>query len=236
MRINTYFDKIYLLNLHRRPDRLEESRSRLDPLGINYQVFNGVDGSVMNYIWKKMENHHFSNPAYLGCSLSHLSIYQDAISKGYQRILIIEDDNLVNKNIVQIFEDLTIPDWTDLLYIGYIPLNDDCSMWDYNGWGINSQNAISDRTFRPKNLWGLFAYGISLDLMREMVQVYNMEFPMEIDRYFVNNIQTRGGSVAIVPQLFCCQDGVYSDNLGFTPGGMIQKSVDRRFVPYEDYI
>lgn len=236
MHINTYFDKIYLLNLFRRQDRLHQSKSRLDPLGLNYEVFNGVDGSVMNHIWSKVGNGYFTNPAYLACSLSHLSIYQDAISRGYQRILIIEDDNLVNRNMVQIFDEINIPEWSDLLYLGYIPLNDDCSMWDYNRYGINSENAISDRIFSPKNLWGLFAYGIGRSLMEEMVDVYNLEFPMEIDRYFVQNIQTRGGSLAIVPQIFCCQDGVHSDNLGFTPPGMMQKSVDVRFAKLEDYI
>lgn len=236
MHINTYFDKIYLLNLFRRSDRLLESKSRLDPIGLDYQVFNGVDGSVMNFVWGKVGNENFTNPAYLACSISHLSIYQDALSKGYGRILIIEDDNLVNKNIMGIFDELHIPEWKDLLYLGYIPLNDDCSMWDYGRYGINGENAVTERIFRPKNLWGLFAYGIGRDLMEEMVRVYNSEFPMEIDRFFVQNVQPRGGSLAIVPQLFCCQDGVYSDNLGFVPGGMTQKSVDRRFAPYEDYI
>ena len=236
MHINTYFDKIYLLNLFRRPDRLVQSKSRLESVGIKYEVFNGVDGSVMNYIWMKTGNDHFTNPAYLACSISQLSIYQDAISNGYQRILIVEDDNLVSKNAIQTFEEMEIPEWGDLLYLGYIPLSDDCSMWDYNRYGINGENAISDKIFSPKNLWGLFAYGIGRSLMDEMVNVYNLEFPMEIDRYFVQKIQTRGRSLAVVPQIFCCQDGVYSDNLGFAPPGMKQKSIDTRFAKLEDYI
>lgn len=236
MHINTYFDKIYLLNLFRRPDRLAQSKSRLDLIGIDYQVFNGVDGSVMNFVWKKVGNEYFTNPAYLACSISHLSIYQDALSRGYEKILIIEDDNMINKNIMGIFDEFNIPEWSDLLYLGYIPLNDDCSMWDYNRYGINSENSISDRIFSPKNLWGLFAYGIRRSLMEEMINIYNLEFPMEIDRYFVQKIQTRGRSLAVVPQIFCCQDGVHSDNLGFAPPGMMQKSVDVRFAKLEDYI
>lgn len=236
MHINTHFDKIYLLNLFRRPDRLAQSKSRLDLIGLNYQVFNGVDGSVMNFVWNKVGNEYFTNPAYLACSISHLSIYQDALSRGYERILIIEDDNMINKNIMGIFDEFNISEWSDLLYLGYIPLNDDCSMWDYNRYGINSENSISDRIFSPKNLWGLFAYGIRRSLMEEMVNIYNLEFPMEIDRYFVQKIQTRGRSLAVVPQIFCCQDGVHSDNLGFAPPGMRQKSVDTRFAKLEDYI
>ena len=33
----------------------------------------------MNHIWKKLENGNFTNPNYVGCCLSHLSIYKHAI-------------------------------------------------------------------------------------------------------------------------------------------------------------
>lgn len=234
MSINDYFDKIYLLNLFRRKDRLYSSKEKLNQYSIKYDVFNGVDGSVMNNIWVKMANPYFTNPSYVGCSLSHLSIYKDAISNGYSKILIIEDDNLINKNINSIFESLDIPEWKDLFYLGYIPLTDDCSMWDYK-LGLNFTNSIGGNLFKPSNLWGLFAYGIGLDLMEEMVNTYNQDFPMEIDRYFVTTIQKRGNSIAISPQLFCCQDNLFSDNLGFTPPDMKKKSVDSRFASLEDY-
>jgi hypothetical protein len=108
-------------------------------------------------------------------------------------------------------------------------------MWDYS-FGIQGHNFICDKIFKPTNLWGLFSYGIKSELMREMVNLYNQEFPMEIDRYFVNDIQKRGNSIAISPQLFCCDDNVYSDNMGYTPGGMTQKSIDSRFANPSDYI
>ena len=231
--INSYFDKIYLLNLFKRKDRLVSSKDRLDKLNIKYEVFNGTDGTVLNKILQNLNNPNFTNPSYLGCAISHLSIYQDAILNKYDRILILEDDNLINQNINSY--NFTIPDWSDLFYLGYIPLNDDCSMWDYS-FGIQGHNFICDKIFKPTNLWGLFAYGIKSDLMREMVNLYNQEFPMEIDRYFVNNIQKRGNSIAISPQLFCCDDNIYSDNLGFTPPNMTQKSIDTRFANISDYI
>lgn len=233
--INQYFDKIYLLNLFRRKDRLEDSKYRLDKNGIDYEIFNGVDGSVMNHIWAKLNNPHFTNSSYVGCSISHLSIYKDAISNGYSKILIIEDDNLINTNLHSIFNSLIIPEWKDLFYLGYIPLNEDCSMWTYNN-GMNIHNTINDRVFLPSNLWGLFAYGIGIDLMKEMIDVYNDRFPMEIDRYFVTQIQKRGNSLAISPQLFCCKDNLFSDNLGFTPSDMKIKSIDSRFASLGDYV
>jgi hypothetical protein len=236
MKINNYFDKIYLLNLHRRNDRLEKSIAKLKEVDIQYEIFSGVDGSVMNHVWRTLNNSYFDNPSYLGCAISHLSIYQDAISKKHERILIIEDDNLIYKNIQSTFDELIIPDWSDLFYLGYIPLTDDCQMWSY-ALGLNSNNIISNKIFKATgNLWGLFAYGIGIELMKELVDVYNREFPMEIDRYFVTNVQGRGSSIALSPQLFCCDDGIHSDNLGYTPPNMTTKSIDSRFANPQDYI
>lgn len=231
--INEYFDKIYLLNLRKRKDRLEKSTKKLSELNINFDVFYGLDGSILNAIWNKFDNSYFTNPNYLGCAISHLSIYQDAINEEYDKILIIEDDNLINKNLHSLFVD--IPQWNDLFYLGYIPLNNDCSMWDYS-WGIQGHNMITNNFFNPRNLWGLFAYGISNSIMKELLDLYNSSFPMELDRYFVNTIQPRGGSIAIAPQLFCCDDDIHSDNLGFTPTNMTQKSIDSRFANSSDYI
>ena len=234
MKINQYFDKIYLLNLQKRSDRLQPSKTRLDSLDIQYEVFFGCDGSVINHLFNKLENGYFTNPNYLGCAISHLSIYQDAIHHGYDKILILEDDNLIHSDIHNIFNTIEIPEWNDLFYLGYIPLTDDCTMWDYR-FGIQGHNMLNDHIFRCTNLWGLFSYGIKRNLMIEMIETYNNSFPMEIDRFFVNTIQPRGGSIAIAPQLFCCDDNIYSDNLGYAPM-LSTKSIDSRFANKNNYI
>jgi GR25 family glycosyltransferase involved in LPS biosynthesis len=233
--INEYFDNIYLLNLKRRKDRLDKSIKKLNELDIKFDIFNGTDGSVIKNIWEKFNNSNFSNPNYLGCAISHLSIYQHAVQNDYQKILIIEDDNLINKNINTIFENIIIPEWNDIFYLGYIPLNDDCSMWDYR-WGLQGHNMLSDNIFNPRNLWGLFAYGLTNKLMKELLDIYINTFPMELDRYFVKIIQPRNNSIAISPQLFCCEDNNFSDNLGFIAPNMTQKSIDSRFANIYDYI
>lgn len=230
MNINSYFDKIYVLNLYKKVERREKTIERLDKFNINYNIFNGVDGSVMNLLWKKFNNDIFKNPNYLACALSHLSIYQDAVEKGYRKILILEDDNQINVNINHLFENINIPEWKDLLYLGYIPLNDDCSMWTYKThFPINN-------TFLAKNLWGLFAYGITYELMIELLDVYNNTFPMELDRYFVNYIQPRNNSIGIAPQLFCCDEEIVSDNMGIKIENLKLRSVDTRFTSLDDYI
>jgi hypothetical protein len=237
MNLNNYFDKIYVLNLHKRKDRLIDIESRLKRFGINYEVFGATDGSTMKAIWEKFNNPYFTNPNYLACAVSHLSIYRDAIERRYQKILIIEDDVLINNNINVLFGKIDIPNWEDLLYLGYIPLSDDQTMWNYNIVNVipSMQNGLFiPQCFSPKNLWGLFSYGITNTLMSEILELYQNSFPMEIDRYFVNNIQSRGKSIAISPQLFCCQD-IYSDNMSSMQYDMKIRSIDTRFAYIESY-
>ena len=234
MRINDYFDNVYLLNLHKRKERLEKSAQKLNQLEVKFDIFNGCDGSVLNHLWQKLGNTNFSNPRYLGCAISHLSIYQDALESGYNKILIIEDDNLIHHNIQHLFDSFTIPNFNDLIYFGYIPLNDDITMWTYE-ITYQSHNAIDTNFFKCRNLWGLFAYGITKELIEETLSVYNQEFPMELDRYFVTQIQPRGGSIASVPQLFCCDDDILSDNTGWSEH-LSTKSIDYRFSSRQDYI
>ena len=230
MKINNYFDRIYVLNLHRRVSRWKEIENRLKRFGIEHERFGATDGSTMKPIWEKFNNPNFTTPNYLACAISHLSIYRDALEKGYNRILIIEDDVLINKNIHSLF-DREIPNWEDIFYLGYIPLSDDQSMWTYH----IVDRYISEGIFIPRNLWGLYAYGLTKNIMQELLSVYENEFPMEIDRYLVNNIQPRNKSIGMSPQLFCCQD-IYSDNMNGMQLNMMQRSIDGRFAKHEDYI
>ena len=235
--MDRFFDNIYLLNLHKRTERLKISEKRLQFVDIeNYEVFGAVDGSVLSPVWQEFNktNSYFKNPSYLGCALSHLSIYTDAIEKGYKKILILEDDCRVHRNAQEIFKNnlSQIPEEWELLYLGYIPLSDDLTRWDY---GVFSDGYISKNIFTAKNLWGLYSYAISDNLMKELLSVYDKKFPMELDRYFVSHVQPRKKCYGMSPQLFCAEDG-YSDNSKIIETSMIQRSVDIRFSQYTDYV
>lgn len=234
--VESHFDKIYVLNLKKREERLNLTRKRLSFAEIeNYTVFNGVDGSVMEKVWKvfSTQNSYFANSSYLGCAISHLSIYRHALDNGYEKILILEDDNRVHRLANSLMNHFSsqIPDWKDLLYLGFIPLSDDRSHWDYNV--INK--FVSQNVFVARNLWGLYAYGISSSLMKEMLEVYSTDFPMEIDRYFVEHIQPKGTSYGIVPQIFAADDG-FSDNSRTFESSLLERSVDTRFAKLTDYL
>lgn len=65
----------FVVNLKRRPDRLEHIKKEMEYIGWEYEIFEAVDiGS------------------YVGCTLSHLEILKIAKERNYDRVMIIEDD------------------------------------------------------------------------------------------------------------------------------------------------
>jgi GR25 family glycosyltransferase involved in LPS biosynthesis len=105
MRVNEFFDKVVVINLDRRTDRMEQLVPQLKELGIEYERFSAVDGKELDI-----------SPIIAG-TMSHVQVlkkYQD------QKILVLEDDALFVDDFNEKFEEVmqTIPaDW-DIFYLG----------------------------------------------------------------------------------------------------------------------
>lgn len=231
IQINDYFDNVYVLNLKKRKERRSLMKKRLDFTDIEHEFFDAIDGSVMEPIWNSFCNPNFKNSNYLACTLSHLSIYEHALKMNYSRILILEDDCRIHRNANMVFDDCVpaLSSTWNLLYLGFIPLSDDCTRWDYNVFDI------SNKIGHAKNFWGLYSYGIRSDLMMRILDEYKKNFPMELDRYFVTKIQPEKKSYGFLPQLFAADDG-FSDNSKIVETGMLQRSIDSRFGNMLDYV
>lgn len=128
-------DKIYLINLERRPDRKRRMDLCFDLLGIEAEWVKAVDGKQMTPEF--VEKHGikmlptFQEPynkralkyGEIGCFMSHYNIWLDIIKNGYKEAIIFEDDirfePLFNDKLQlvrQELKDLSL-DW-DLLYLG----------------------------------------------------------------------------------------------------------------------
>lgn len=88
-----WFDRIYLLNLARRPDRLKRSLERFARVGLNVvTVFPAIESSDVNGF--RTTGHH-------GCALSHRAMCKQALRDGCQRVLILEDDVIFRDDIAE---------------------------------------------------------------------------------------------------------------------------------------
>jgi len=80
-----FFDAIYCINLDSQAQRWQEVQRRFQKLGIAHRVrrFSAVETP---------ESHH------IGCTLSHRKLVEEAKARGYESILVFEDDVIFHKD------------------------------------------------------------------------------------------------------------------------------------------
>lgn len=110
--LNDFFDKIYCINLDRRPDRWAECQAEFEKLNLIVERVSAIDGTKLN------NNTRLKNGA-LALSLTVYNIITEAIENKYNKILILEDDIEFTENINVFSEEISsLPEDWDLLYFG----------------------------------------------------------------------------------------------------------------------
>jgi GR25 family glycosyltransferase involved in LPS biosynthesis len=109
MRVNEYFDKVVVINLDRRKDRLEKVDAQLQELGITYERFSAIDAKALDI-----------DPIQ-ACKQSHIQVLEESVGK----TLILEDDAYFmegfNERFTE-FVELLPKDW-HIFYLGAVLLN-----------------------------------------------------------------------------------------------------------------
>ena len=105
MRINEYFDKVVVINLDKRTDRLEKISKQLDELGITFERFSAIDGTG-------------KNPIIAGRD-SHVEVWKQNLGK---KVLILEDDAYFIEGFQERFDEViqTLPENWDVFYLGVL--------------------------------------------------------------------------------------------------------------------
>jgi len=125
-------DAIYVINLDRRPDRMEYMNQLLSSWGIYGNRVSACDGrsQVSDELIRELTGPYSNCMLYkdgygpcsgaIGCLISHLSVIKDASERGFGIIWVLEDDVEVVSDlhqIPQLLSDLSSidPDW-DIFY------------------------------------------------------------------------------------------------------------------------
>lgn len=130
--LNNFFDKIYVITLTRATDRHIHIQNELQ--GLNYTLQYGADKKDLDIpkmitgklydpeaAKKKQMMGKDLTPGEIGCSLSHMMIYKDVVANNYNKVLILEDDVVIDKKAIKLFPEVVkeLPaDW-QLFYLGY---------------------------------------------------------------------------------------------------------------------
>lgn len=135
------FDQTYLINLERRPDRLERFMStydRSDMKSTRLKRIGAVDGTDLDISkvplsdvargeLKQIETTGFRSKHYqltrgaIGCYLSHVKVWKDIVENQYSSGLVFEDDVNVPRNLNQKIKSSIqyIPEDWDIILFGY---------------------------------------------------------------------------------------------------------------------
>ncbi|XP_076272943.1 glycosyltransferase 25 family member isoform X1 [Rhynchophorus ferrugineus] len=137
------FDKVFMINLKRRPDRKERMHRCFNQLGLQAETIDAVDGRALNESFLKTISFmpDFYDPYHkrpmklgeIGCFLSHYRIWERVLEERLQTVMILEDDirfePYFRKKIEYLMAEVRrMPDW-DLVYLGRKKLQDQDEPW-----------------------------------------------------------------------------------------------------------
>lgn len=189
--INEYFDNIYCVNLDRRPDRWEQVKSEIDKHGLIVERFSAVDGNPNN-----IEKEPGILDGEIGCTLSHYNIILDAKKRGFDKILVLEDDVVFVDDLNAKFEE----------FIKQLPED-----WDMVYFGGNHQlpiTPVNNNIFKITKTWTTHAYAIKSNLF-DVVAELHRQCKKQVDVYYAE-IQPKYNCYVFKPHLAWQRDG-FSD-------------------------
>lgn len=105
MKVNEFFDKVVVINLDRRTDRMEQLVPQLEKLGIQYERHSAIDGKELGI-----------SPIIAG-TMSHVEVLKNNRDS---KILVLEDDAQFVDDFNEKFEEVmqTLPIDSDIFYLG----------------------------------------------------------------------------------------------------------------------
>tara|TARA_Y100000813_G_C24112888_1_gene328680 strand:- start:259 stop:993 length:735 start_codon:yes stop_codon:yes gene_type:complete len=122
--LNSQYQKIYVINLDHRTDRLSKMKLLLDKHNIKYIRFPAINGKrpdIFNHWYQKVistKHCKIKSPGAFGYLLSFFYILQDAIFNKYQQILVLDDDVKFHVNFNDYINDIVFPKKWKLIYYG----------------------------------------------------------------------------------------------------------------------
>lgn len=216
--------KIFIINLKRRPDRLENIVNELSKYNFtNYEVIDAVDGQTED-VYQKYNNKHAKRlnreltKGEIACALSHQKVYQRII-KSNKGAIVIEDDCPITKEFID-FANNDADINAHVVMLGYYGSN---KIWSYKQkysyeiMKIYSQSRIyfkkddvikignfnlhriDEQSYRVDYLNGTHCYYVSVEGAKLMAS-FNKKVIVEADNVWCY-IPTEFNIYAAVPQL-----------------------------------
>jgi len=180
---------IYLINLDRSPERLEHMRTQLARFGLPYERLAAVDGSradaeVLRHA-RATAGCRPLRPGEIGCFASHYAIWRGMVEQGTPRVLVLEDDIVIDDSFAAAVEAVAS---TDLDFVRLSKLRPATGPALCR---LGAFEVIEDFSF-PK-LSGTGAYVIGLEGARRLLahaEVWNLPVDDYMDLAWLHGVRT----------------------------------------------
>lgn len=188
--MDTFVDRIFIINIDARTDKYEQIVADLEARGIqNYERFSAiVPKSYDTPAIKALYNASYFGQGVVGCKLSHIQVIKLAKARGYNSILILEDDALFKPNfehlIHKVITESERVDW-DMLYLG-----------------ANHKQRGDFCTSTLKRCTE--AYTTSSYIIRSLIYdhvIDSINIPVEIDTFYARYIQPKFKCLCVYPNI-----------------------------------
>ena len=177
--LNETFDKVYLINLDRREDRLQECQDIISKSGLVVERVSAVDGSLLkeeelNRAFLDHIPEHTLRGAH-GCVMSHYNVIKQAQEEGLGSILILEDDFELVRDFTGLFGSYysQVPgDW-ELLYLGA----------NHNFHKGQTLPMIKPNVGKPVKTYTTHAYAVKSSMYEKLLEIFNKDassYPSDI--------------------------------------------------------
>ena len=182
---NKIVDKVYVINLEKDTERLENITNSLVTQNIEFERFDAILGSTI------LEDSRITKPCNIfctdgmkGCALSHRTVWETMVKNDYEYIMILEDDSQINTSFdidLQLLWD-TVPEDFDILYLGSHFYCGDTSLYNRITTAAFQKNVqeINSGLYQVEGCGGFHAYIISRNCAKKFIE-QSIGFHIDID-------------------------------------------------------
>jgi glycosyl transferase family 25 len=193
-----FIDKIFVINLKSRTDRIENIKNLIKNLNIDnkkIELFEAVVGkdipkddinnmlsiSSLNSLYNESNNHKdIRSKGAIGCYLSHYKIWEKMINHNLNNIIILEDDIGTDANEKELNEYInSIPEDYDIGILSWF------SLW-FDRLDNPKKNSIINNYWNKYNSVNIFSTGAYLLSKKGAKKLIKNAFPIcyQVDAYF----------------------------------------------------
>jgi len=181
MSLNKLFDKVFVINLDRREDRLMHVTEQMKSQNISFERVSAIDGATLTDIPEELKGGAY------GCTLSHRKCIEMAKNSGAENVLIFEDDVVLDEN------------FTDIVLSSYHKVPRDWKFLYFGGNHIRGLDHVMDNVFKLRYSYATHAYAIHssmydmllnvMPLLKIPVDVFYASLHSRYDSYLIRGVE-----------------------------------------------